>query len=163
MDGVKIESVAKFFNIPVRLAGNVLVARGHALGIAVVCGEYVSESVYDELMVVDAELHSLEYDKGEILERAGITVPFKQGPFVYFLIDGEAIVYIGQSVQLLSRINTHLQNGKQFDKVAVYNVKALGMIDIEAMNIFKYLPFYNAAVLNYELYYRLVLKKCLFN
>ena len=68
------------------------------------------------------------------------------GPCVYALIEGEEVVYIGQSVVPFSRINTHKNDSeKDFSEVALLRVPE-GMLDlIESYFIWRYKPKYNGA------------------
>lgn len=64
------------------------------------------------------------------------------GPCVYFLVLREEVVYVGQSVNLLSRLATH-QFDKLFDRVFFINVPAESILEIEAALIKKFKPKYN--------------------
>ena len=57
--------------------------------------------------------------KSLVLSKASKTIPFERSSYVYFLIQGDEIVYIGQTVSVAARIATHVNDGKVFDKVYV--------------------------------------------
>ncbi|WP_186260300.1 phage integrase Arm DNA-binding domain-containing protein [Burkholderia gladioli] len=63
---------------------------------------------------------------------------------VYFLLSQGAIVYVGQSKNVLGRIATHRAEGeKRFDRVFVVECKASELDHLEALYIDKFCPIYN--------------------
>lgn len=58
---------------------------------------------------------------------------------VYFLIRGAEIVYVGQSVSVMSRLSQHLRGGKDFDRFAFVPVekKNLNVVEWAYINIFR--------------------------
>lgn len=73
-------------------------------------------------------------------------VPITSEPCIYFLWDSDFVVYIGQSLQAVKRIGTHISEGsKIFDAVTVLPVEAK-LLDIqERLYIREYAPKYNTA------------------
>lgn len=53
-------------------------------------------------------------------------------PGVYFLVRGDEVVYVGQSVQIPSRISSHRQGGKVFDLVFYLTCPAAELDAIES-------------------------------
>lgn len=67
---------------------------------------------------------------------------------IYFLILGDEIVYVGQSVDVLGRINTHYREGqKQFDSYSFVKVPAEDLCNQEAKYIAEINPEYNRTML----------------
>jgi hypothetical protein len=65
---------------------------------------------------------------------------------IYFLLDGEKIVYVGQSISLLSRVAKHWQEGaKPFNRVFFIECAQAELSHLEALYIDKFKPQYNAS------------------
>jgi hypothetical protein len=63
---------------------------------------------------------------------------------IYYLIDGNEIVYIGQGVNVWGRIGTHIaENSKVFDSFFFVFVPSEDLDDYETNEIIKYNPKYN--------------------
>ena len=67
------------------------------------------------------------------------------GPSIYFLFEGNEIVYIGRSRNAMRRIGAHLRD-KYFDSYAVFTVGKSRLLDIEAAMIGLYRPKYNTNI-----------------
>jgi hypothetical protein len=68
-------------------------------------------------------------------------------PCIYFLINNDTIVYVGQSVHPNIRIATHVtQNLKEFNRYFILDVPCDTMNDIEAECIWKLAPIYNTTM-----------------
>lgn len=65
---------------------------------------------------------------------------------VYFLIHGDEIVYVGQSVDVFSRFEVHRVSGKVFDRVYYIECEEWELSDVEAEYIIKFAPKYNRTV-----------------
>ena len=72
-------------------------------------------------------------------------IDFVIGPSIYFLFDGDEIVYIGRSRNVMKRISAHL-NDKYFDSYAVFWVGKSRSVEIEAAMIGLYRPKYNTNI-----------------
>ena len=81
----------------------------------------------------------LEVD--ELLKISQKVVKFK--PRVYFLFDGDEIVYVGSTTQFESRILSHQRSKKVFDKFAYLDCSLEQMEFIEYRYINKFNPKYN--------------------
>lgn len=75
-----------------------------------------------------------------------LTFPNIQSPIIYFLTDGEEVVYVGQSKTGLSRPYQHAN--KRFDKVSVFRCKEDELDYLETKYIQKYKPKYNKTIIN---------------
>jgi predicted GIY-YIG superfamily endonuclease len=63
---------------------------------------------------------------------------------VYFLLQGDEIVYIGQTVDIHNRISVHTRKkNKKFNKVLYHEVKKKNLLIVENYLIKKYKPKYN--------------------
>lgn len=67
--------------------------------------------------------------------------------FVYFLIDGKNVVYVGQSVRIHSRIKQHVKD-KDFDRIIWIQVPKLLLSKIENFYIQLLKPRYNKTIGN---------------
>jgi len=78
-------------------------------------------------------------------------LPNVQSPIIYFLIDGDEVVYVGQSKIGLARPYSH--KDKTFTKIAIINCKESELDDKETEFIKKYNPKYNKKVGNSDYSY----------
>jgi hypothetical protein len=70
------------------------------------------------------------------------------GPCVYFLCKGIQIVYVGQAINIATRINTHRRNRIiPFDRIFYFRVPKEEMINIEKEMIKKFSPSFNEEAL----------------
>ena len=64
---------------------------------------------------------------------------------IYFLFDGDEIVYIGQSVNILARVGVHFfDKNKQFNSFAYIEYPLGTLAELEAEYILIFVPKYNA-------------------
>jgi hypothetical protein len=82
------------------------------------------------------------------------------GPCVYFLILKKEIVYVGQSVNLMSRVDSHRLT-KEFDRTLYLPIPKEILNDVEAAFIRKLRPKYNLSQANgkFELFHQRRLEK----
>lgn len=71
--------------------------------------------------------------------------PYRKIVGVYFLFDKDQIVYIGQSVDILTRIGYHVKD-KIFDSYCWVECKPEELDNLESDYIVKYAPKYNVGV-----------------
>jgi len=119
---------------------------------------FVSNEAHGEIMSVDRRLKDRIFDLEVAVNCKSKSVPIMNGYAVYFLWDGNLLVYIGQTSNLLSRIGTHINDGKVFDSASVFPVSKEEVMAVEAVNIMAYKPSYNKSVMNPEEYLSLVLR-----
>lgn len=68
-------------------------------------------------------------------------------PIIYFLIDNEQIVYVGQSLQGIYRVFEHMKfNKKKFDSYFILNCEEKDLHDLENLYIEEFKPKYNKVV-----------------
>lgn len=82
----------------------------------------------------------------EILKEKSEYIPIKEGSYVYFLIQDNEIVYVGQSNQLLGRIQNHINtSGKVFNYISIFqvDVKKHSLNEIEQIHIHTINPILN--------------------
>ena len=88
---------------------------------------------------------SLNSLKNIILSKKKFFEPRIKG--IYFLISKNEIVYVGQSCEILSRVETHRkQNKKIFDSFSYFEYDFDNLDNIEAYFIFKLKPKYNVTI-----------------
>lgn len=76
---------------------------------------------------------------------ASQAVPFVEVVGVYFLIQNEKIVYIGQSTNIFKRLYEHKKDkDKSWDAYSYIECSAGELDIVESMYIFKYEPIYNS-------------------
>jgi len=67
---------------------------------------------------------------------------------VYFLFDGDDLVYVGQSRNVLYRVGGHLKSIKEFDSYGVVECEADQLDSLEAAYIKRYQPILNTVGTN---------------
>lgn len=82
-------------------------------------------------------------DKAAILAKAQTP---KQWAGVYFLINDDEIVYVGQAVDLARRISQHWGGDKVFNKFALVECSIAELSNVEAEYIVKFAPRYNVTL-----------------
>jgi hypothetical protein len=66
---------------------------------------------------------------------------------VYFLLRQDTIVYVGQSINVLTRIADHKREGiKNFDRIFVVQCSAVELNHLEALYIDKFRPIHNTVI-----------------
>lgn len=92
---------------------------------------------------IESDIDEL-FSLGEILEKS---VRYKAKRGIYFLIRNLEIVYVGQSINIPSRIQTHLNEGsKKFDRVSYVYLEHEDLDYFETAYILKFRPYYNKSV-----------------
>lgn len=121
-------------------------------------GFFVAEEYFGSLNSIDISFKELIVKEQKIREYAKVLIPFDLKPRLYFLLDKDIIVYIGQTNIISSRISTHIEN-KIFDRVTTFEVNKTELYITEAINILHYSPLYNKDILNFESYFREIIKR----
>lgn len=102
----------------------------------------ISRYLFDEMK----RLYDVYSDKitpiEEIRLKKGMTLSIMRSSYVYFLFDGNSLVYIGQTVNLNGRIGEHIKT-KKFDSVYWEEFKEHELSIMEAMYINIYGGKYN--------------------
>lgn len=77
-----------------------------------------------------------------------ISIPVRRNRLcgIYFLFRDDELVYVGQSIALLSRLNEHIRSNKLFNRVAFQHFLACELDEIEAEYILAYRPEYNRKI-----------------
>ena len=151
MDYIDIKELADIFNISTDEAFKVLRRVSTTNGVKIiheVDGSIViGEDYYNKILQCHYDIEAAIPDYSFVIENAQDTVPFKLGAYVYFLVSGKSIVYIGQSVTPAARIGCHLAGGtKEFDLVFSMAVDKKEMMVIEMACILRYTPEYNTSI-----------------
>nr|DAH13743.1 MAG TPA: UvrABC system protein C [Caudoviricetes sp.] len=96
------------------------------------------------------DLHTFQgifYTKGRYFsmkfkeQSKSLNIPVAREPIIYFLLNGDEVVYVGQSITGLCRPYSH--SDKQFDNVSIIRCKKEELDDLEIFYIRKYMPKYN--------------------
>lgn len=66
--------------------------------------------------------------------------------FVYFLLDGDEVVYVGQTSVGIYRPIAHLHSEKVFDRIEIIKCPVIYLDEIEGKLILKYRPKYNKTI-----------------
>lgn len=132
--------------------GTVLVSNMYG-GLPMMQGEYFEQIVneYERYDVMVVEYDNISANKSEM-------VPFRSGSYVYFLFDGETLVYIGQTINLAQRLYQHTSQKKQYDKASFIETHINDRLIVEMVNIRFYKPKYNICVKPDEELFSLILK-----
>ena len=84
------------------------------------------------------------FDENEIINQKMELPKFKkERGYIYFLIDGDQIVYVGQSTNVSLRIYHHLKSDKVFDYYSVIPCEQNILNEVEAFYIVRFKPKYN--------------------
>jgi hypothetical protein len=86
---------------------------------------------------------AVQYTRAEIV-RSAISADIMSG--VYFLIRDGEVVYVGQSVDVFSRIARHRREGRPFDSFNVMPCTAERMNELEARYISALVPLFNTSL-----------------
>ncbi len=109
---------------------------------------------YDETFLVQKEFYTnftRRREQNELLELNELEekrqweLPIKPKAVVYFLFENDCLVYIGQSVNVLSRLKDHARL-KSFDSIALVECERHALNEVEALYIDKYKPTLNIAM-----------------
>lgn len=76
--------------------------------------------------------------------KRGDALPSPRFSCIYFLIENNIVVYVGQSINLAGRVLDHKYTTKiEFDKIGFIPCEVEDMNNMEAINIVKHKPKYN--------------------
>jgi len=148
MRKVNIRKITERFRLSDHDAFSAILAYGNKTNQKVLCDEddavYIPLWLWNEIESVESRNKGYVYEEADVLK---LRVPLDQAttPAVYFLYDGDEIVYIGQSKEVFGRIASHVRDGeKQFDSFAIIHVSAVELDAVEKANIEAYRPRYNS-------------------
>jgi hypothetical protein len=92
-------------------------------------------------------IHQYRLTLEQILERA-TPANFEKIRGIYFLLENDELVYIGQSTNIMARISHHIADpDKSFNQHTIMPVvPEVSLNDLEAILILKYKPKYNTSI-----------------
>lgn len=94
-----------------------------------------------------AAIVSIPHSMQDVIDAA---IPAKTFPGIYFLVmDGE-IVYVGQSIDIPSRISRHRREGKEFDSFAYLLCEKEQLDELESLYITAFMPWLNHTITRQE-------------
>ncbi|MCP3924474.1 MAG: GIY-YIG nuclease family protein [Desulfobacterales bacterium] len=157
-----MKELTREFRIDKKEAYDCILKHGNDINIRLLESQYSTfKAVEEEILSMKDILFSSEYIMQGL--EAFTTIPFIKRPFIYFLYDGETLVYIGKTLNLAARIGTHISdNEKVFDRVGYKNVDKSILSLVEEVNIYHYKPVYNKLVWSNVDLFKNVLKMCVF-
>ena len=95
----------------------------------------------------------------EIISRKQNNVHLEcKGTFVYFLIKNDLIVYVGQTVNLMERVGTHVKGNKDFNYITYIEVPKRWLLRTESHYIMQFNPHYNISGINSITFLESILK-----
>lgn len=163
---VKITEIAKQFNIDEEFVHKTILVHGNYITQKLLHhtrdGYLVSKNIQNEITETRDRLTNMIIEERDILRTADTCIPFAFSPRIYFLLQGDVIVYVGQSKILCGRIVQHIEGGKEFDLVSTFPIKQDILTITEFMNIMFYQPVYNKDVVIKERFFKEVLKHSCF-
>jgi hypothetical protein len=105
----------------------------------------IEETFYREIIGESVNIWKSAFSKEEVLPAGEDSVPIDTLPRIYFLINDNSVVYVGQTRSILQRIGNHTKD-KQFSRVATFVVDETRIDYIEDVNILYHNPVYNKDV-----------------
>ena len=161
-DTRELKQLEKITGVSEKLLNAAIVNHYNAYGVnlaASVNGKiYILNGYYDEIVKEYENCSNRIVDINTLLETKSSHIPFKSGEYVYFLFDGNALVYVGQSVNLAKRIGQHL-DCKVFDSVAYVEAEPGYLGITEDVNISFHRPKYNIGISSNEAVFAFVIKR----
>lgn len=154
---VLLHKVAENFGISDPEATKIILGHGNVITKVLINSGEIERFYYDDLVKTGMFFQTLIIPHEDVLQYAYYKVPFDKLPRVYFLLDENVVVYVGQTNEICGRINTHMRD-KDFDRVATFIYKE-NLYMTEAMNILHYNPAYNGMSLNPYSYFSQVVKR----
>lgn len=154
-----ITQLSKLINCNAQLLNNVLVERGIFVKVEFGIGDgFIEDELFDSIVsVYNSNMDSLLLHQ-QIIEMKSPYVPVCNKPCVYFLFDRTELVYIGQSVQLLGRLQQHIQDRKIFDEVSYVFVNQKQLLFIESFYIYRHKPKHNCVTDKSEAFVNLLIR-----
>lgn len=92
--------------------------------------------------VLDA-LTKVPFDRATVLQAS---LPCGSMCGVYFLIDKDEVVYVGQSLDVLNRLSKHMRGGRRFERFAFIACKKEDLDELERLYINALVPAWNTAM-----------------
>jgi hypothetical protein len=160
-DLVKIKDVAERFKLDERDVYQELLYCGNKNAIKLMhkCEGFtvVSAALNDEIVRVASNMENTIVPVGSLVPTN--MIPIDSGRYVYFLFDERYLLYVGQSVDVCSRMSAHKKD-KAFNGVAFIEVAANASLNaVESMNIMYHSPPLNKTCWIRKEYLRAVLQE----
>jgi hypothetical protein len=147
--GISLTKIAEYFNVREEKAYNIISQWQKDKNLKVLyqpdvqSNIYISKAFYSELQKQKEFMDGFICDHNTIKRNIISFDREYNKAYVYFLIENDEIIYIGQSVDLLRRIETHSKD-KEFDQVSIYQVHENYLDIAEMINIVTYNPRLNS-------------------
>jgi hypothetical protein len=98
--------------------------------------------------VVIASMKKPPHAKGPFLAITAIKAKNifpRHGVGIYFLVDGDSVVYVGKTTNFFSRMSDHVMSAKEFERICFVPVDACNLDLFEREYIARFNPRYNIA------------------
>lgn len=157
-----IKELCVHFNVSVHDMYKRLLKLGNTYGVKILHQQndeiYIQTELYNRITEYLNNYKGLIPEKRNIVINASETVPIKRGSYIYFLLNNEIIIYIGQTVHLGGRVNEHLKD-KSFDEIYYFSVDESVRLFVEALCIQNYSPELNNEFMESEVIVKHVLNQ----
>jgi hypothetical protein len=104
---------------------------------------FIEDEIYNMIVEKTSNIIDSAFSKETIINNKSILVPMKMSSYIYFLLVGDNIVYIGQTNQILDRIQQHMFSDKSFDYVSIFEVDRKKLNEVEQLYIYLFNPYLN--------------------
>lgn len=140
-----ITEIANQFNVSTKELNDMLMRNGIYVSTTFGINDgYIEDELYTDLCEQYNQYQALLLPAEEIINNKSIVVPIKKAPYIYFLLEDNIIVYVGQSYQLLARLQNHVDNdNKVFNAVTVIEVSRKTINIYEKLYINRFNPSLN--------------------
>lgn len=163
MDYIKLTEISNKYNLDKDRCYNLLLKYGNMVGIKLLhkINEDIitPKSLFDDMIFIENKIKNRLTSYSEIKEKAKREIPFTGDGHVYYLFQDNDLVYVGQSVNIASRIGEHYRSKKVFNRVYTENVDIKDLLLIEAFYIYRDMPTVNVSVMSNEDYFMTILKR----
>jgi len=124
MDKISVKDLALFFDIDARECVNYLQMFERDNGLRLVepaiLDAFIPIVLHEKIMRMYNKFNKNLLDEAYVISEACGYIPIvPPGPNIYFLLLDNVIIYIGQSTNVVSRLGTHIENGRIFNRTYV--------------------------------------------
>jgi hypothetical protein len=134
MDKISVKDLALFFDIDARECVNYLQMFERDNGLRLVepaiLDAFIPVVLHDKIMRMYNKFNKNLLEEAYVISEACGHIPIvPPGPNIYFLLLDNIIIYIGQSTNVVSRLGTHIENGRIFNRTYVLPTVS-GQLDV---------------------------------
>lgn len=134
MDKISVKDLALFFDIDARECVNYLQMFERDNGLRLVepaiLDAFIPVVLHDKIMRMYNKFNKNLLEEAYVISEACGHIPIvPPGPNIYFLLLDNVVIYIGQSINAVTRIGTHIENGRVFNRTYVLPTVS-GQLDV---------------------------------